>query len=155
MENFYAWMMKPVGHDDVQIWFDMNNMIYEKRDLFADFTWSLIFLIKTTYLGGDFEENSETKVLLDPNEKESHFEWCWNKTIENFSKENIHFNSKGEHKEFYHKFFMDLFYNTDDKVIADNIEKFFKELFNEKKAFTKSDLDMLTDIYKRLNKNLK
>jgi hypothetical protein len=50
---------------------------------------------------------------------------------------------------------MDLFYNTDDKVIADNIEKFFKELFNEKKAFTKSDLDMLTDIYKRLNKNLK
>ena len=63
MENFYAWMMKPVGHDDVQIWFDMNNMIYEKRDLFADFTWSLIFLIKTTYLGGDFEENSETKVL--------------------------------------------------------------------------------------------
>jgi hypothetical protein len=112
-------------------------------------------LIKTTYLGGDFEENSETKVLLDPNEKESHFEWCWNKTIENFNKENIHFNSKGEHKEFYHKFFMDLFYNTDDKVIADNIEKFFKELFNEKKAFTKSDLDMLTDIYKRLNKNLK
>jgi hypothetical protein len=143
MENFYAWMMKPVGHDDVQIWFDMNNMIYEKRDLFADFTWSLIFLIKTTYLGGDFEENSETKVLLDPNEKESHFEWCWNKTIENFNKENIHFNSKGEHKEFYHKFFMDLFYNTDDKVIADNIQWMLPSFSKETKVLEQELVNFL------------
>ena len=35
-----------------------------------------------------------------------------------------------------------------------NIEKFFQELFNENKAYTKSDLDMITDIYKRLDKNL-
>ena len=41
------------------------------------------------------------------------------------------------------------------KEIAENISKFFVEVFNENKAFTKSDLDMMTDIYKRLNKNLK
>ena len=152
MENFFNWMAKPLPKDEIIIWLNIHNMTYEKIELYGDFFKSLNQTIIDTYLG---DNTSETKILLSLNDNLSHFEWCWNKTIENFNKENIHFNSKGEHKEFYHKFFMDLFYNTDDKVIADNIEKFFKELFNEKKAFTKSDLDMLTDIYKRLNKNLK
>lgn len=154
MENFYSWMIKPVNRDDVEVWFNMNNMILEKRQLFSDFTFGLYRLIKDTYLGDNLDENNETKVVLTDDEKESHFEWCWNKTIENFNKENIRFKLKGEHKEYYHQFFMDLFYNTEKKEIAENIEKFFSELFNEQKAFTKSDLDMVTDIYKRLDKNL-
>lgn len=154
MENFYSWMIKPVNRDDVEVWFNMNNMILEKRQLFSDFTFGLYRLIKDTYLGDNLDENNETKVVLTDDEKESHFEWCWNKTIENFNKENIRFKLKGEHKEYYHQFFMDLFYNTEKKEIAENIEKFFTELFNEQKAFTKSDLDMITDIYKRLDKNL-
>jgi hypothetical protein len=147
-------MIKPVNRDDVEVWFNMNNMILEKRQLFSDFTFGLYRLIKDTYLGDNLDENNETKVVLTDEEKESHFEWCWNKTIENFNKENIRFKLKGEHKEYYHQFFMDLFYNTEKKEIAENIEKFFSELFNEQKAFTKSDLDMVTDIYKRLDKNL-
>ena len=154
MENFYAWMMKPLDNDDVEVWFNVNNMIYEKRQLFSDFTFSLYFLIKTTYLGDSTEDKSETKIILTQEEKLSHFEWCWNKTIESFSKENIKFNTKGEHKEYYEKFFMDLFYNSENKLITQNIEKFFDELFSEDKVFTKSDLDMLTEIYKLLNKNI-
>jgi hypothetical protein len=154
MENFYSWMIKPVDRDDVEVWFNMNNMIPEKRQLFSDFTFGLYRLIKDTYLGDNLDENNETKVVLTDEEKESHFEWCWNKTIENFNKENIRFKLKGEHKEYYHQFFMDLFYNAEKKEIAENIDKFFGELFNEQKAFTKSDLDMVTDIYKRLDKNL-
>jgi hypothetical protein len=147
-------MIKPVDRDDVEVWFNMNNMIPEKRQLFSDFTFGLYRLIKGTYLGDNLDENNETKVVLTDEEKESHFEWCWNKTIENFNKENIRFKLKGEHKEYYHQFFMDLFYNAEKKEIAENIDKFFGELFNEQKAFTKSDLDMVTDIYKRLDKNL-
>jgi hypothetical protein len=49
---------------------------------------------------------------------------------------------------------MDLFYNAEDKIISENIIVFFKELFDESKVFTKSDLDMMTEIYKLLNKNL-
>ena len=87
-------------------------------------------------------------------EKENHFEWCWNKTLENFSKENIKFNLTGEHKDYYEKFYMDLFYNAENNKISGNILMFFEELFNEEKMFTKSDLDMLTEIYKLLNKNI-
>jgi len=155
MENFYSWMIKPISSDDVEIWFNMNNMIPEKRELFADFTFSLYFLIRDTYLGDEFTETQETKVLLSDSEKKEHFEWCWNKTLENFAKENIHFNKGGEHKEYFEQFFHDLFYNAEKKELALNISKFFSEVFDENKSFTKSDLDMMTDIYKRLNKNLK
>lgn len=154
MENFYAWMMKPMDNDDVEVWFNVNNMIYEKRQLYSDFTFSLYNLIKLTYLGDDNTDRTETKVVLNQDEKLSHFDWCWNKTIENFAKENIRFNNKGEHREYFEKFFMDLFYNAENKVISENIEKFFGELFNEDKSFTKSDLEMLTEIYKLLNRNM-
>ena len=154
MENFYSWMMKPVNREDVEIWFNINNMIYEKRQLFSDFTFSLYDIIKSTYLGDDITNPSETKIILSQKEKENHFEWCWNKTLENFSKENIKFNLTGEHKDYYEKFYMDLFYNAENNKISDNILMFFEELFNEEKMFTKSDLDMLTEIYKLLNKNI-
>ena len=154
MENFYSWMMKPVNREDVEIWFNINNMIYEKRQLFSDFTFSLYDIIKSTYLGDDITNPSETKIILSQQEKENHFEWCWNKTLENFSKENIKFNLTGEHKDYYEKFYMDLFYNAENNKISGNILMFFEELFNEEKMFTKSDLDMLTEIYKLLNKNI-
>ena len=154
MENFYSWMMKPINHDDVEIWFNVNNMIHEKRQLFSDFTVGLHQLIKSTYLGDDSDNKTETKLVLTQEEKLAHFDWCWKKTVENFSKENIKFNYKGEHKEYYEKFFMDLFYNAENKIISENISKFFEELFDEEKMFTKSDLDMLTEIYKLLNKNI-
>ena len=64
MENFYSWMMKPVNHDDVEVWFNVNNMIYEKRQLFSDFTFSLYYLISSTYLGDDLDNTSETKLVL-------------------------------------------------------------------------------------------
>jgi hypothetical protein len=154
MENFYSWMMKPVNHDDVEVWFNVNNMIYEKRQLFSDFTFSLYNLISSTYLGDDLDNTSETKLVLSQEDKLKHFDWCWKKTLDNFSKESIRFNVKGEHREYYEKFFMDLFYNAENKTISENIVKFFQELFDEEKMFTKSDLDMLTEIYKLLNKNI-
>ena len=154
MENFYSWMMKPVNHDDVEVWFNVNNMIYEKRQLFSDFTFSLYHLISSTYLGDDLDNTSETKLVLSQEDKLKHFDWCWKKTLDNFTKENIRFNVKGEHREYYEKFFMDLFYNAENKTISENIIKFFQELFDEEKMFTKSDLDMLTEIYKLLNKNI-
>lgn len=154
MENFYSWMMKPVNHDDVEVWFNVNNMIYEKRQLFSDFTFSLYHLISSTYLGDDLDNTSETKLVLSQEDKLKHFDWCWKKTLDNFTKENIRFNIKGEHREYYEKFFMDLFYNAENKTISENIVKFFQELFDEEKMFTKSDLDMLTEIYKLLNKNI-
>jgi hypothetical protein len=48
-----------------------------------------------------------------------------------------------------------VFYKQKEDKIRKQIKSFFEDLFDLKKPFTKSDLDMLTDLYKSLDKNLK
>ena len=51
MENFFNWMSKPVPLDEVEVWFNMHNMSYEKIELFGDFFKSLYKIMSNTYLG--------------------------------------------------------------------------------------------------------
>jgi hypothetical protein len=61
MENFFDWMAKPIPKDEVIIWFNVHNMIYEKIELYGDIFKSLNAIIVDTYLG---DSNSETKINL-------------------------------------------------------------------------------------------
>ena len=90
MDNFLNYITKNLDPEQVDIWFRVNNIIPEKMELYYDLSYSLYLLIRTTYLGYD-DDFSETKVKMTPEDNQSHFDWCWNKTIENFKKENINF----------------------------------------------------------------
>ena len=142
--------MKP---EDVDIWFRINNIIPEKMDLYYDFTFSLYYLIVETYLGDD-NNGTETKIVMTDDDKKNHFQWCWKKTIENFNKESIIFNDKGEHLDYFLDFFMEIFYDQKEDKIKNSIGTFFSDVFDRKKPFTKSDLDMISSIYKSLDKNI-
>jgi len=150
MENFFNWMSKPVASDEVTIWFNVHNMNYEKIELIGDFFKSLYVKIYDTYLGDDF---SETKITLDQNDKDSHFEWVWKNVIDDFSKENILIKKTGEHKDYFKDFFMETYYNQSDKNVKNSIPNFISDVFKIQKAFTKSDLDILTELYKLMDKN--
>jgi hypothetical protein len=150
MENFFNWMAKPLPKDEIIIWLNIHNMTYEKIELYGDFFKSLNQTIIDTYLG---DNTSETKILLSLNDNLSHFEWCWNKTIENFKKENIIINSNGEHKDYFKSFFMDTFYNQKETDIKKSITKFLKDIFDIGMTYYKSDLDLLTELYKLIEKN--
>jgi hypothetical protein len=152
MENFFNYISKPLLREDVDVWFRSNNIIPEKLELYSDFTHSLNNLIFNTYLGES--EINETKIILTEDDDRNHFEWCWNKLIDNFSKENIKFNKKGEHFDYFESFFDETFYNQKDTKVKSSIGFFFTDLFNNEKSFTKSDLDMITTIYKLLDKYL-
>lgn len=154
MENFFNYISKPVHPDDVQVWLNINNIIPEKVDLYSDFTSSLYKLILNTYLGED-DKSNESNIKLTEDDNTKHFDWCWKKTIENFTKENIKFYSKGEHYDHFKSFFDEVYYNQKEQKVKDQIGIFFEDLFDLKKPFTKSDIDMLTDLYKSLDKNLK
>lgn len=154
MENFFNYISKPVHPDDVQVWLNINNIIPEKVDLYSDFTSSLYKLILNTYLGED-DKSNESNIKLTEEDNTKHFDWCWKKTIENFTKENIKFYSKGEHYDHFKSFFDEVYYNQKEQKVKDQIVVFFEDLFDLKKPFTKSDIDMLTDLYKSLDKNLK
>jgi len=147
--------MKPIPKNDVETWFSVNNIILEKKELFSDFVHSLIDLIKSTYLGDQVDtQKTETTIQLKQEDKQKHFDWCWSKTIDTFSKENINFELNGDHKDYFSNLLMDLFYNTENKIISDNIEPFFVNLFDDRVGYSQSDLEMITEIYKLLNKNI-
>lgn len=153
MENLNNWLSKPLDGDDVELWFNANNIILEKVELYCDFSISLLNLMNKTYLGFD-DVNNETKIKLTEEDNLNHFKWCWKKTVENFKKENINFEMEGEHFEYFLTFFKDIFYNQENHLVRQGLVKFFKELFDIKKTFTKADLDLLTDLYKTMEKNL-
>jgi hypothetical protein len=153
MDNFFNYITQPIKPEDVDIWFRVNNIIPEKMDLYYDFTFSLYYLIIETYLGHD-EMTSVTKIIISDEDKKNHFEWCWEKTINNFNKESVVFNDKGEHYDYFLEFFMEIFYNQKDDKIRLSISTFFNDIFDRKKPFTKSDLDMVSNIYKSLDKNM-
>ena len=152
MENFFNWMSKVIPEEEVNVWFSVHNMIYEKIDVFGDIFKSLNQTIDDTYLGYDY---SETKITLTQEDKKLHFEWCWDKTIENFNKENIKIKKNGEHKDYFEKFYFESFYDQPDLNVKNNISKFIEDVFDLQKKFTKSDLDILTELYKLMDKNLK
>jgi hypothetical protein len=152
MENFFNYLSKPVSNEDVDIWFKSNNIIFEKMELYYEFVISLLDLIEKTYLGEGSDPN--TKIETSEEDDVKHFDWCWKKTIKNFEKENIIFDSEGEHNEYLKTLFLEIFYNQKENTIRYAVKNFFKDLFDLEKEFTRSDLDMILTIYKSLDKNM-
>jgi len=153
MENFFNWMVKPLPKEEVLIWLNVQNMNFEKIELYGDIFKSLNYIIMDTYLGSD-TNNFETKIILSQEDNKSHFEWCWNKLLEDFRKENIKIKHSGQHKDYLESFYNDTFYNQKEKSVKKSIPEFLVDVFDVEKAFTKSDLDVLTEFYKLLEKNI-
>ena len=153
MDNFFNYITKNLEIEEVDVWFKVNNIIPEKMELYYDLSYSLYLLIQKTYLGNG-ENNKETKVEMSEEDNTKHFNWCWNKTIENFNKENIKFQNDGDHYDYFFSLFNELYYKQNKETLTNSIDVFFLDLFNREKPFTQVDLDLIYNIYKTLDKNL-
>jgi len=151
MENFFNWMAQPVPKEEVIVWFNVHNMNYEKIELCGDIFRTLYFIVNDTYLGS---EDVETKITLSDEDNESHFDWCWNLTVENFRKENIIIKQEGQHKNYLKSFFLETYYDSTQKDIKIAIPNFLDDIFSLDRPFTKSDLDILTEVYSLMEKNM-
>ena len=153
MDNFFNYITKNLEIEEVDVWFKVNNIIPEKMELYYDLSYSLYLLIQKTYLGNG-ENNKETKVEMSEEDNTKHFNWCWDKTIKNFNKENIKFQNDGDHYDYFFSLFNELYYKQNKEIIRNSIDVFFLDLFNREKPFTQVDLDLIYNIYKTLDKNL-
>ena len=104
-------------------------------------------LVVETYLGVD--------VVITEEDQKNHFTWCWDRTIENFNKEKIHFKERGNFYEYFWNFFLEAFYYQmiDNKTVR--IVEYFNVLFKFNHRKTRSELDMLSEVYKLFDQNLK
>jgi hypothetical protein len=93
-------------------------------------------------------------VVITYDDKKAHFDWCWNKNIDNFNKENIKLPNIGEHYYYYYNYFNDVFYEKTDKSLelSNKIIEFWANTFSLTRNKTKSEYDLFIDIYKIMDK---
>ena len=145
-EEFYNYITEPITTEDMRLWVRHKNIDVDKAELFYDFIDSINTIVHNTFLGDDVITNDE--------DKQKHFDWCWNKTIDNFKEEKIIFNVEGDHYKYFWNFFKESYYTDKDKRDVNNINTYFLMLTKLHILKTKSELDMLSDIYILLNSNL-
>jgi hypothetical protein len=146
-EGYIEFLTSESYKNQIDIWYKTYNMTREKTELYYDFLVSLLDIIEETYLGLD--------VMTSQTDIKNHFIWCFDKLIENFEKERIFFKNRGNHFEYLWLFFYEAFYETDYEGGINKIREYFHKLFNFNYRKSRSELDMLTELYKLLDQNLK
>ena len=154
MDYFFKWLVQPMEKEDIDAWKKANNIIIEKVELFEDFCFSLYYLVSNTYLGNNDPDSRDTQIPFTQEDKTNHFEWCWKQTLENFNKENILFDPKGDNYDYFLSFFFEVFYDQKDEEVKIAVVDFFEQLFSQDYSWSKSDLEMFTDLYKILDRSL-
>lgn len=133
--------------NQIDIWYRTYNISRDRIVLFYDFLSSLYLLVDDTFLGVD--------VLYDESDQRNHFNWCWNQIIDDFSKEKIFFKDKGNHYEYFWNFFFEAYYLIKQENKENKISEYFYKLFDFRYRKSRSELDVLTEVYKLLEQNLK
>ena len=59
-------------------------------------------------------------------DKLKHYQWCWEKTIDNFKKENINFKFSENDYEYFKEFFFEVFYDQEDEVMREALRRFLE-----------------------------
>jgi hypothetical protein len=131
----------------IDIWYRTYNINREKIILYYDFLTSLYETIDNTFLGAD--------VLYDEVDQKNHFNWCWDLVINNFSKEKIYFKERGNHYDYFWTFFFEAYYLNKIVGREHRISEYFYKLFDFRYVKSSSELDILTEVYKLLDQNLK
>jgi hypothetical protein len=146
-ESYLDFVSSENYKQQIDVWYRAYNISREKTELFYDFLISLHDLIDETYLGADVIMTSEDQI--------NHFTWCWDKTIESFNKEKISFKERGNAYKYLWNFYSEAYYYTKNSESIIRIPEYFYILFDFVHKKTRSELDMLTELYKLLDQNLK
>jgi hypothetical protein len=146
-ESYLDFVSSENYKQQIDVWYRAYNISREKTELFYDFLISLHDLIDETYLGADVVVTTEDQI--------NHFTWCWDKTIESFNKEKISFKERGNAYKYLWNFYSEAYYYTKNSESIIRIPEYFYILFDFVHKKTRSELDMLTELYKLLEQNLK
>ena len=139
----------PLSKQSIEILYVANNIKYEKCELYNDFIQSLIVIIFDTYMGDD---------ITNEQEQVNHFNWCWNKNVENFKKEGIYIQDN-KLKNYFLQFMLEVFYSLNEKENSpnsqENLSKLWSYVFDFNNLKSKSDIDTLIEVYKMFENSIK
>ena len=145
--EFIKYITNPLTKEEMQLLYKANNINYEKCSLYYDFIITLNLLVINTFLGKD--------VINNDKDIENHFLWCINKIFDNFKEEGIIFERTNELKEYFYNFYIELFYKyNQDNQSVDRLNNLALLSFEYKRLKTKSDMDVLLELYRLFEKSL-
>jgi hypothetical protein len=138
-----------MNRESIAIIYGSNNVKYEKCELYGDFVQSLLTIIFDTYLGDD---------VMNPEAQIKHFNWCWNKNIQNFKEEGIVFKN-GKICSYLFEYILNNYYFNPNKEKFDytdvDLLKLWSDLFNYNKLKTRVELDTFIEAYGLFENSLK
>lgn len=145
--EFIQYITKQLTMEEMTLLYKANNINYDKCNLYYDFIVTLNRKVVNTFLGDD--------VINSENDIKNHFDWCFNNTIKNFNKENITFMETDILSDYFFNFYVELFYNTTNKKdVLDKLDKFPNMSFVYYRLKTRSDMDVLLELYRIFEKSL-
>ena len=148
--KFMNYISTPLSDNSITILYSTNNVKYDRVNLYLDFVLSLLHLSFDTYMGDD---------ITDYELRVKHFDWCWNKNINNFKEEGIIFQDNDELKSYFSEFMLEIFYNLDGKDnnphVYYNIINLWVHIFNYNGTKSRADIDSFIEIYNIFDKSLK
>lgn len=126
------------------------NVSFELTQLFNDFSQSLFIIIFKTYLGDD---------ISSPEDKLNHFNWSWNKNLDNFKEEGIIFHDTDLAYDYFLEFAVTFFYLIDKEDSLAEIELSIRlilaKLFTFNEGKTNREIENFLKLYKILEKTVK
>jgi len=147
--EFLSYIGSPLSKNSIAVIYSANNISFDRCELFSDYVQSLLCVIFDTYLGDEITEEHD---------RLKHFEWCWQKNIDNFKLEGINFSREGESFDYFKEFMTEVFYNIESKnskKIKGIITSLWETIFSYNGMKTSSDMDNFIEIYKILEKSIK
>lgn len=121
----------------VEMALQANGITFEKSQIYSDFVMHLINTCFNTYPGDN---------VMDKQSDMNHFNWCFDKSKSIFNKYGLIPSDKL--KLFMKDFMFDLYYSSDDKVMAkDTTTMFFRDLFDHRQPKTMADIECFIGIY--------
>jgi hypothetical protein len=145
--NFLNYINTPLSKESLVIIYDGNNIKFEKCELYCDFIQSLLLLIFDTYMGDDMTNNDDQL---------NHFNWCWEKNVDNFKKEGFLFVNSSLHR-YFKDYMFESFYSSEDKSFKNTLVpnmKLWSKLFGYEAKKTSFDVDILIELYYMFNNSL-
>jgi hypothetical protein len=114
-------------------------VLKDRLELFKDFTISL--------LNNIYEFRLDADSSADDDNIYNHFNWCYNKTCEDFLKEEIDFRDNQELKSYFYGYYSNQFYHINKIKSFSYYEKFWNDIFNVENQTNKNLSKILIEIY--------
>lgn len=117
-------------------------------DIFLDFIINLTNYVVFYYVDGI---NSEKDIR-------SHYDWCFDKTCDDFFLEDLFFYDNTELREYFYNYFKNQFYMTQDNnkynKTIEYYTSFWVQIFNIKQKMTNNKVKVLVELYGIFNKSV-